>query len=363
MLLQQVVERLQQAADRQGRRRLGAAAKAERQHRAARQFGDQRDIARPGRAIFPGHRAVAGEILPAVASADIAGARPPDRVALALVDRGERGAKRPLLGHSSGAGRDARPPPRCCRSRWRRDAAPATRKAAISRRRRAGIRSPARRAASPARRAAARNSARAGARSRPPARPAPRAAVDNCATRLTSAQKPSAVGDDKAEVADLRDVDPRIIDFVDDAEAEGEPQPRWTQRAPTMSLALLSRSAQFRVRRGRDPGVRQAGQRSWRGDFSAIGARSNGLTLRAEGTSIALAAPGAVALARPEEGHAMAARTGQQYIEGLRAQEREVWLGGERVARRDHASGPGGRRRARSPRSTTCSTTRNSATR
>ena len=27
----------------------------------------------------------------------------------------------------------------------------------------------------------------------------------------------------------------------------------------------------------------------------------------------------------------MPARTGQQYIDGLRAQEREVWLGGERV--------------------------------
>ena len=27
----------------------------------------------------------------------------------------------------------------------------------------------------------------------------------------------------------------------------------------------------------------------------------------------------------------MPARTGQQYIEGVRAQEREVWLGGERV--------------------------------
>ena len=27
----------------------------------------------------------------------------------------------------------------------------------------------------------------------------------------------------------------------------------------------------------------------------------------------------------------MPARTGQQYIEGLRAQEREIWLGGERV--------------------------------
>ncbi|MBI3516481.1 MAG: hypothetical protein HY060_20810 [Proteobacteria bacterium] len=35
----------------------------------------------------------------------------------------------------------------------------------------------------------------------------------------------------------------------------------------------------------------------------------------------------------------MPARTGRQYIEGLRAQEREVWLGGERV--RDVTSHPG----------------------
>ena len=35
----------------------------------------------------------------------------------------------------------------------------------------------------------------------------------------------------------------------------------------------------------------------------------------------------------------MPARTGQQYIDGLRAQEREVWLGGERV--RDVTTHPG----------------------
>src|SRR5437588_947120 len=35
--------------------------------------------------------------------------------------------------------------------------------------------------------------------------------------------------------------------------------------------------------------------------------------------------------ARPEGGLCMPARTGQQYIDGLRDQEREVWLGGERV--------------------------------
>src|SRR5260370_7842458 len=34
---------------------------------------------------------------------------------------------------------------------------------------------------------------------------------------------------------------------------------------------------------------------------------------------------------RSEEDRYMPARTGQQYIDGLRDQEREVWLGGERV--------------------------------
>jgi hypothetical protein len=36
---------------------------------------------------------------------------------------------------------------------------------------------------------------------------------------------PKAVGsgDDETEIADLRDVDPRIVDFVDDTEAEREP--------------------------------------------------------------------------------------------------------------------------------------------
>src|SRR5690348_11647298 len=35
----------------------------------------------------------------------------------------------------------------------------------------------------------------------------------------------------------------------------------------------------------------------------------------------------------------MPARTGQQYLDGLKAQEREVWLGGERV--RDVTTHPG----------------------
>ena len=39
----------------------------------------------------------------------------------------------------------------------------------------------------------------------------------------------------------------------------------------------------------------------------------------------------------------MPARTGRQYLNGLREQEREVWLGGERV--KDVTTHPGLRRR------------------
>ena len=41
----------------------------------------------------------------------------------------------------------------------------------------------------------------------------------------------------------------------------------------------------------------------------------------------------------------MPARTGRQYLQGLREQEREVWLGGERV--KDVTTHPGLRRGAR----------------
>ena len=50
--------------------------------------------------------------------------------------------------------------------------------------------------------------------------------------RLTSTQKPFAVGNDKAEVANLGQVHARVIDLVDDAVARREPQPRRTERAP-----------------------------------------------------------------------------------------------------------------------------------
>jgi hypothetical protein len=39
-----------------------------------------------------------------------------------------------------------------------------------------------------------------------------------------------AVADDEAEVADLRDIDARIVHLVDDAVANGEPEPGWSKR-------------------------------------------------------------------------------------------------------------------------------------
>ena len=58
----------------------------------------------------------------------------------------------------------------------------------------------------------------------------------------------------------------------------------------------------------------------------------------------------------------MGARTGRQFLEGLRKAKAEVWLGGERVA--DVTAHPATRNAARSLRGcTTCSTTRRSGTR
>jgi hypothetical protein len=42
--------------------------------------------------------------------------------------------------------------------------------------------------------------------------------------------EPARPGDDEAEIADLRDVDARPVDLVDDAEAGREPQPGGAQR-------------------------------------------------------------------------------------------------------------------------------------
>jgi len=95
VLLQQVVERLQQTRDREGCRRFGTAPKTEREHGSTRQLSHQGGS---GIFILPGHRAVTGEVLPALAVADVAGAGSADGIALLLVNRRQGCAERPSLG-------------------------------------------------------------------------------------------------------------------------------------------------------------------------------------------------------------------------------------------------------------------------
>src|SRR5207244_1608113 len=84
------LKRLRQRRQRQGRRGLGTRAEAEREHRLSRQLAEERDIARSGALVFPGERAVTVKVLPAVALAHEARARPAPRVAPPGVDRRER---------------------------------------------------------------------------------------------------------------------------------------------------------------------------------------------------------------------------------------------------------------------------------
>ena len=91
-------EGFRQRRARQRRGRLRAAAKAQRQNRAPWQFADQRYVSRAGGLVAPGERAVAGEVLPAVAAADAAGAGTAEGLLLLGRD-GEQGqAERPLFG-------------------------------------------------------------------------------------------------------------------------------------------------------------------------------------------------------------------------------------------------------------------------
>src|SRR5258705_3668930 len=95
VLLQKTIERLQQTADGQRRRRFGAAPKPERENDATGKLGDQSNVPRSGLFVFPSHRAIAGKILPAVAVADIAGASSADSIALPFVNpRSNRGQGR-----------------------------------------------------------------------------------------------------------------------------------------------------------------------------------------------------------------------------------------------------------------------------
>src|SRR6185312_6780751 len=74
-----------------------------------------------------------------------------------------------------------------------------------------------------------------------------------------------SIGDDDAEIADLRKIDARMIDLVEDAAADREPEPRGTERAADHLLGAAR------------PGGRQAGRarrvrRAHRLDVAGAGA-------------------------------------------------------------------------------------------
>jgi hypothetical protein len=71
-------------------------------------------------------------------------------------------------------------------------------------------------------------------------------------TRLSLNLRPEAVrsGHDEAEISDLRQIDSRIIDFIDDAEADREPQPRRTESAANHVLGAARPSRRDAGRSG-----------------------------------------------------------------------------------------------------------------
>src|SRR6266850_206677 len=231
VLLQKTIERLQQTADGQRRRRFGATPKPERENDAARKLGDESDVSRSGLFVFPSHRAIAGKILPAVAIADIAGAGPADGIALPFVNRSQCGAKRPLLGPQSPA------------AAVQNDGSAVAVAGSAEMRRKQEVRPQLRITIEPT---LDREHIATDGRGDAQAQRIALVRVHDLDRRHSRRQQADpvigdtldlgpeafAIRDDEAEIPDLRNVDPGIIDFVDDAETESEPQPRNAQRAP-----------------------------------------------------------------------------------------------------------------------------------
>ncbi len=230
MLLPRMGERRGERGEGERRRRFAAGAETERERRAAGQFADQRDVARAGAVELPGQRAVAGEVLPAVAGSDVTGARDAPRVALMVVDGGQRERERPLVRPQNFAP--------AITARFRRvvvaGAAEVGREQCV----RAQVL-----VAVEAHLDQQHVALRIGRDPQPQIEA--RMLMDdfdrgNAGSRLHAAvtaqalhlhPEALAVGDDESEVADLRDVGARVIHLVQDAEARGEPEPRRAERA------------------------------------------------------------------------------------------------------------------------------------
>lgn len=92
-----MIERLEQRRQCEGRGRLDAAAEGKRQYRGARQFSEQCDVAGTRRGVFPSHRAVVRKILPPVTRAHVPGARSAPRIALPVGGRRKCQCERSLV--------------------------------------------------------------------------------------------------------------------------------------------------------------------------------------------------------------------------------------------------------------------------
>src|SRR6202040_4090385 len=181
--------------------------------------------------VFPSHRAIAGKILPAVAVTDIAGAGPADSIALPFVNRSQCGTERPLFGPQSPA------------AAIQNDGSAVAVAGGAEMRRKQKVGPQLRITIEPTfDRQHVATDGRGDAQAQRivfvlvydlDRRHARRQQADPViGDALDLGPEAFAIRDDKAEITDLRNVDPGIIDFVDDAKTESEPQPRNAQRTP-----------------------------------------------------------------------------------------------------------------------------------
>ena len=239
-------ERLTQRGARKRRCGLGVGAEPQRQHRLARQLSTEGDVARAGRVIVPGEGAVAREILPAVAGADVAGTHAAPGVALLRIHREQRQREAPLLGrehasvpviHDTGdvvgtAATQVR------REQYVGAQGSITAEVYLDHEHVAVL---------------ARDDAQAELEALVPVHDVHRWAAGRGEFHAVLPQaldlhpETGAVGDDEAEIADLRQVDSRVVDLVDDPAADREPQARGAQRAADDFLGAAA------------PGRRQSG--------------------------------------------------------------------------------------------------------
>lgn len=222
-------ERLLQGRGGQRRRRLAAAGESERQHGIARQLTAQGDITGTGRVVVPAQGAVAPEILPAVADADVTGTALSQGILLRRVAREQCQTERPLFRPQYIAAAVARGPGGVAMSgatevrgeQYVGAQSARTRELYLNKQDIAQrIGTDAQMQLETRMHVGDLDGRHAGFGELHPAG----------FQALDLHPEAVAVADDKAEIADLGDVDARVIHLVDDTVADGEPEPGRTQR-------------------------------------------------------------------------------------------------------------------------------------